>query len=60
MIDMFALLVSSGMIAIVVFFAIRLNRERAWFEPPQKARKPGRPTDGAAAWRAAARGIFRR
>ena len=28
MIDMFALLVSTGMMGLVVFFAIRLNRQR--------------------------------
>lgn len=39
MIDMFALLVSTGMMAIVVFFAIRGNRERPWFE----GGKPARP-----------------
>jgi hypothetical protein len=47
MIDMFALLVTCGMISIVVFFAIRLNREREWFEPagkrPDTRAVPGRP-----------------
>ena len=43
MIDMFALLVSTGMMAIVVFFAIRQNRERPWFE----GGKPSRPTSRA-------------
>ena len=42
MIDMFALLVSTGMMAIVVFFAIRLNREREWFEKPQPSRPAAR------------------
>ncbi len=44
MIDMFALLVSTGMMGLVVFFAIRLNRQREWFEKPQPSRpaKPGK------------------
>lgn len=43
MIDMFALLVSLGMTAIVVFFAIRQNRERDWFEGPKPRRAPPPP-----------------
>ena len=48
MIDMFALLVTCGMISIVVFFAVRFNREREWFErvtppPPSGRAMPGRP-----------------
>ena len=49
MIDMFALLVSTGMMALVVFFAIRLNNEREWFEkaqppgPAKPAKPPARP-----------------
>ena len=49
MIDMFALLVSTGMMGLVVFFAVRFNRQREWFEKPQPSRpappaRPGLPT----------------
>ena len=50
MIDMFALLVTCGMISIVVFFAIRLNREREWFERAGP-RAAARPTPGQPAVR---------
>ncbi|MCC6718361.1 MAG: hypothetical protein IT555_10785 [Acetobacteraceae bacterium] len=54
MIDMFALLVSTGMLGIVVFFAIRLNREREWFERPKAPRPP------APVQRRTSRSVFRR
>lgn len=40
MVDMFALVVSLGMLAVVIFFAIRKDRQLPWFErpaPPGKA-----------------------
>lgn len=43
MIDMFAMLVSTGMMGLVVFFAIRLNNTREWFEKVQPPR-PAKPT----------------
>ena len=57
MIDMFALLVSTGMLAIVVFFAVRQNREREWFERPKKPRPPA---IAASARRRGSRAVFRR
>ena len=62
MIDMFALLVSTGMMGLVVFFAIRLNRQREWFEkpqpsrPPAPARQPGQPGTARGVARPPARG----
>lgn len=56
MIDMFALLVSTGMMGLVVFFAIRLNREREWFEKPS----PPRPAPAHPAVRATPPGPGRR
>lgn len=35
MVDIFALLVSLGMLALVTFFAIRMDRTREWFERPR-------------------------
>lgn len=62
MIDMFALLVSSGMLAIIVFFAIRLNHERPWFEGGKPSapgsRSAAAPRPGAA--KGAATGAGRR
>ena len=43
MVDLFALVVSLGMLAVVVFFAMRLDRSLPWFErprPPGKAPAP--------------------
>ena len=40
MVDLFALVVSLGMLAVVIFFAMRLDRSLPWFErprPPSKA-----------------------
>ncbi len=45
MIDMFALLVSTGLTMFVVIQAIRLDRQRPWFERP----KPPRATPAAPA-----------
>jgi len=59
MIDMFALLVTCGMISIVVFFAVRLNREREWFERPVP-RVAARPAPGQSALRTPARRPIRR
>jgi hypothetical protein len=35
MVDLFALVVSLGMLAVVIFFAMRLNKSMPWFERPQ-------------------------
>jgi hypothetical protein len=43
MVDLFALVVSLGMLAVVIFFAMRLDRSLPWFErprPPSKAPAP--------------------
>lgn len=51
MVDLFALVVSLGMLALVVFFAMRLDRERPWFERPRPpgTRPAAKPERGAAA-----------
>lgn len=36
MVDLFALVVSLGMLAMVVFFAMRLDKQLPWFERPSK------------------------
>lgn len=48
MVDLFALLVSLGMLAIVVFFALRLDRTRPWFERPRRPGKPAAAQPGRA------------
>jgi hypothetical protein len=35
MVDVFSLLVSLGMMAMMVFFAIRMDKTREWFERPR-------------------------
>jgi hypothetical protein len=35
MVDIFALLVSIGMLGLVTFMAIRMDRTREWFERPR-------------------------
>lgn len=54
MVDMFALVVSLGMLAVVIFFAMRRDRDMPWFErprPPGKAPVP-RPEPSVPARRA--------
>ncbi len=60
MIDMFALLVSTGMMAIIVFFAIRWNRERPWFEGGKPSRPAPRPGTARAPQRPPVRRLPRR
>lgn len=48
MVDMFALVVSLGMLAVVIFFAMRRDRDMPWFERPRPpaqapAPRPERP-----------------
>ena len=38
MVDVFSLLVTIGMMAIVVFYAIRMDKSREWFERPRDPR----------------------
>lgn len=40
MVDIFALLVSLGMLAMVTFMAIRLDGKREWFERPRNLKPP--------------------
>jgi|GEM_PF-4508221 len=47
MVDVFALLVSLGMLALVTFTAIRLDRTREWFERPRNANPPPKVGAGA-------------
>lgn len=60
MIDMFALLVSCGMTAIVVFFAIRLNHTRPWFDRPRATPRSADVTPSPTSRRTAARRPVRR
>jgi hypothetical protein len=45
MVDIFALLVSLGMLAIVTFMAIRFDRTQEWFQRPRNVNPP--PKEGA-------------
>jgi len=47
MVDIFALLVSVGMLAIVTLMAIRYDRTREWFERPRNATPPPKEGEGA-------------
>jgi hypothetical protein len=47
MVDIFALLVSLGMLAMVTFFAIRMDRTREWFERPRNPNPPPKVGAGA-------------
>lgn len=40
MVDVFALLVSLGMLGLVTLMAIRLDRTREWFERPRNLNPP--------------------
>lgn len=57
MIDMFSLLVSIGLTALVVYRAIRLDREVEWFprvrskEEVAKAKRAAPPPPNPRAWR---------
>lgn len=56
MVDLFALVVSLGMLAVVIFFAMRMNKTRPWFERPKPGGKaPARPAEPAMATRQPAR-----
>jgi hypothetical protein len=39
MVDVFSLLVSLGMMAMMVFFAIRMDKTREWFERPRNPKR---------------------
>lgn len=54
MVDLFALVVSVGMLAVVIFFALRLDRQRPWFERP---RPPGKAATATANRAAAGRAV---
>lgn len=52
MVDLFALVVSLGMLAVVIFFAMRMNKTLPWFERPKpRAKAPTRPAEPVAASR---------
>jgi hypothetical protein len=46
MVDIFALLVSLGMLAMVTFFAIQMDRTREWFERPRNPTPPPKEAAG--------------
>lgn len=47
MVDIFALVVTLGMLGLVTFMAIRMDRTREWFERPRNPNPP--PKEGAGA-----------
>lgn len=51
MVDLLALVISVGMLAVVIFFAMRLDKSRPWFERPQARAKtpPPQPQQATAA-----------
>jgi hypothetical protein len=49
MVDVFSLLASLGMMAVMVFFAIRMDKTREWFERPRNPKPAAKQGDGARA-----------
>jgi hypothetical protein len=46
MVDIFTLLVSLGMMAMMVFFAIRMDKTREWFERPRNPKSTAKEPAG--------------
>ncbi len=49
MVDVFSLVVSLGMMAMMVFFAIRFDKTREWFERPRNPKPTLKEGAGARA-----------
>jgi hypothetical protein len=49
MLDVFSLVVTIGLMAMMVFFAIRFDKSREWFERPRNPKPPAKEGAGVRA-----------